>query len=143
MATIAKFSTQEIFSRVGSGHKVKVGDHVLDLSTKKLRIFKKSPKCVKCGAEGEIFVLQNFGGNLTLNLYTRINGHNCMLTLDHIIPKSKGGISTYENLQPMCRYCNAKKSDTFDFSELNIPVETLSKCVKEENRDLLFQLNGD
>jgi 5-methylcytosine-specific restriction endonuclease McrA len=32
-------------------------------------------------------------------------------TLDHIIPKSKGGSHTYDNVTLLCRLCNTKKSD--------------------------------
>ncbi|GHO44493.1 HNH endonuclease [Ktedonospora formicarum] len=33
------------------------------------------------------------------------------LTLDHVIPRSRGGQSTWENLVACCRYCNGKKSN--------------------------------
>ncbi len=33
------------------------------------------------------------------------------LTIDHIVPKSKGGKSTFENCVASCRPCNAKKGD--------------------------------
>ena len=33
------------------------------------------------------------------------------LTLDHVIPKHKGGKSTWENLVCCCRKCNSKKGD--------------------------------
>ena len=31
------------------------------------------------------------------------------LTLDHILPTSRGGATSYENLQTMCGHCNSKK----------------------------------
>jgi len=34
-----------------------------------------------------------------------------MLTLDHVIPQSKGGKDTWDNLVTACRQCNGEKSD--------------------------------
>ena len=31
------------------------------------------------------------------------------LTCDHVVPESKGGETTFENLQTMCRPCNSRK----------------------------------
>lgn len=36
------------------------------------------------------------------------------LEIDHIFPVSKGGKSTYENLQTLCHDCNIKKSNTIE-----------------------------
>lgn len=36
------------------------------------------------------------------------------LTLDHIKPLSKGGLTTLENCQLACRKCNSQKGDKWD-----------------------------
>ena len=38
-------------------------------------------------------------------------GASINLTIDHIIPLSKDGTNFPNNLQPLCRSCNAKKSN--------------------------------
>ena len=51
------------------------------------------------------------------NIFTR-DGYKCCycgdsksLTLDHIIPRSRGGKSTFENVVTCCKQCNQKKGD--------------------------------
>jgi len=51
------------------------------------------------------------------NIFKR-DGNKCVycaatddLTLDHVLPKSKGGASTWTNLVTACKSCNAKKGD--------------------------------
>ncbi len=46
------------------------------------------------------------------------DGHQCVdcgnlenLTIDHVIPWSKGGDNKQENLQTLCSVCNQKKAD--------------------------------
>lgn len=50
-------------------------------------------------------------------VYAR-DGHACVacgstddLTLDHVVPRSHGGADRNDNLQTMCRSCNAMKAD--------------------------------
>lgn len=51
-------------------------------------------------------------------VWNRDGGQCCVcgakadLEFDHIIPISKGGATTFRNLQILCRSCNLKKSDT-------------------------------
>lgn len=53
-------------------------------------------------------------------VYAR-DGHQCVkcgatepLTLDHIIPWSRGGEDTVENLQTMCQSCNSRKGNRLE-----------------------------
>ncbi len=52
------------------------------------------------------------------NIFKR-DGYQCQycgttkdLTLDHLIPRSKGGKSTWNNLVTACKRCNSKKGDS-------------------------------
>jgi 5-methylcytosine-specific restriction endonuclease McrA len=54
-------------------------------------------------------------------LYCQINTH---LTIDHVIPKSRGGKNTWENLATCCFKCNSKKGD---------------RTPKEANMDLVYK----
>lgn len=79
---------------------------------KRLRVFHhKGTQCASPGCEKVgIYLLKgkNMAGGFHVDVYT---ADFEMMTIDHIIPKSKGGENTLENLQPMCNTCNAKKAD--------------------------------
>lgn len=45
-------------------------------------------------------------GNVCLRCGAKEN-----IQIDHVVPLSKGGTNLLENLQPLCRSCNARKSD--------------------------------
>ena len=60
-------------------------------------------------------------------------GSKSHLTVDHVIPRSKGGKNTWENLVACCETCNVKKGD-LDLSQLdmklkNTPKKPISKVM--------------
>ena len=56
-------------------------------------------------------------------------GSNYELEIDHIFPISKGGKSTYDNLQTLCHDCNSKKSNIIEAGVAN--PRTRQKQTKE------------
>lgn len=61
------------------------------------------------------------------NIFKR-DGHKCQycgsnqdLTLDHVLPKSRNGQSTWDNLVTACKTCNSKKGDRLP-DEANMPL---------------------
>ena len=52
-------------------------------------------KCVKCGVSPSTDI-------------------NCKLHIDHIIPFSKGGLTTFDNLQTLCENCNLGKGNRYN-----------------------------
>jgi len=86
------------------------------LNTKRAKVFhKKGTVCVNCGVEGKFFALEkDKGGGIHLDLYGYIDEEEVLITIDHIVPKSKGGVNTIINFQTMCKLCNEMKADSDD-----------------------------
>jgi HNH endonuclease len=79
---------------------------------RRLRVFHHhGTQCANPGCKKEgihLIKAKNTDGGYHIDLYTKDFE---LMTIDHIIPKSKGGKNTLENLQPMCHTCNTKKAD--------------------------------
>lgn len=76
-------------------------------------------------------------------IYKR-DGHKCQycgstknLTIDHIIPRSRGGEDTWENLVVACMPCNTRKSDKL-LEDTNLILQTIPR--KPINK-MLFTLD--
>lgn len=100
--TLRIVTFQEAFTLEGFKHR------------KRVKFFKNNgTDCVSCGCVGTFFVLEiDQQGKIYLGLYgIDTNGVEKLITIDHIIPKSKGGSDAISNLQPMCFNCNQKKGN--------------------------------
>jgi len=110
-----------VFSSGGSlTHKRSYCNHRVKMTSGRLKIFKKSIRCVKCGIEGKYFAVEKHRKDkgYHLNLYALDkDGHEILMTKDHIIPVSKGGKNHILNYQTMCCICNEEKADKLEGEE--------------------------
>lgn len=93
------------------------GDLIKGNSQRYQTFFTKGCKCVVCGIEGKYFAKERHLQDKTyhLNLYAvDDNGDEILMTKDHIIPRSKGGIDDISNYQTMCRLCNEAKGNKLE-----------------------------
>ncbi len=90
------------------------------------RLFADNLSCVRCGVVGLYFAVERsarrdkttrtwkpcLSSPWHLNLYAlNAQGHEVLMTKDHIVPKSKGGPNCDSNYQTMCTKCNNHKAD--------------------------------
>ena len=96
-----RFNDERIWKSISNVERARVSNKM------RFSIFSRDhSRCVKCGS-----------------------AHN--LEIDHIIPISKGGKSTYDNLQTLCKRCNMNKSDIIEgytFKTYNPNVKYCPKC---------------
>ena len=90
--------------------------HMVKMTSQRYQLFKtKGVTCVECGLVGEFFGLEKNRGQegerYHFNLYGIRDGQEVLMTKDHIMPKSKGGLNTLDNYQVMCFDCNMEKAD--------------------------------
>lgn len=102
------------------------GDLIKGNSQRYQTFFTKGCKCVVCGIEGKYFAKERHlqDKSYHLNLYAvDDNGDEILMTKDHIIPRSKGGIDDISNYQTMCKICNEAKGNKLIGNNV-VPIRT-------------------
>ncbi|MEM9897481.1 MAG: HNH endonuclease [Bacteroidota bacterium] len=122
-------------------------DMVVDIKDKALRSITESfafPSVVKI----KRYVSVPYKGVVLnkQNIFKRDNG-SCQycgttknLTIDHVIPRSKGGQSTWNNLVTACQKCNSRKSD---YTLEKVGMELRSKPQKPSYLSFLKMNTGN
>lgn len=93
------------------------GDLIKGNSQRYQTFFIKGCKCSDCGIEGQYFAKERHlqDKSYHLNLYAvDDNGDEILMTKDHILPRSKGGIDDISNYQTMCKPCNEAKGNKLE-----------------------------
>ena len=77
-------------------------------NSRNIKLWKeKGITCSHCKKDGTYFLLEKG----VSHLYTE---DGILMTKDHIIPLSKGGLDELKNLQPLCERCNKEKGSNVD-----------------------------
>ncbi len=112
-------------------------------------------RCHFCGCQADQWVAEKGRkdklGHPTLNLFaTSREGGVVIMTRDHIIPKSLGGVDAVENLRPACGPCNEQRSndvspeviefarchpELIDEGRIKRGLESLQAHIKSLSRD--------
>lgn len=119
------------------------------MNSDRYHVFKNNPSCVSCGIEGKHMVLDMNPGDSSphFNLYAEEHGRLVLMTKDHILAKSKGGLDALENYATMCSVCNNLKGN-FDLTnsqvaELRMLHNNDAKIPRKELRDLINQVRSE
>ncbi len=137
------FNLEDVFNFLGQEREFN-GD-VVQLISQRYFLFSQNHICVKCGLEGLYFAKERSAKRVKvqipgtgrhevkhqavtgersqwhLNMYAlkvMPNGQikEVLMTKDHILPASKGGLNIMQNYQTMCATCNERKGDKLLFS---------------------------
>ena len=140
MKRIARISLGRVLPHIGEkDFKIRVQhqeygswrNYKVKMTDSRMRLFGREQKWACCGLNGQYFWLEHSGCFPPhFNLYgVNRHGHEVMLTMDHIEPKSKGGKTEPENLQVLCQRCNKIKK--------HLPL-TLDQLRKRAGIDIIF-----
>ena len=123
MRKIHTFKLNEILPHIWNGAPIHNWKGIrFRVNCKRLMLFKASQTCVTCGIAGNVFILEkgekdnskSTNVDANINLYHKPErGGLILMTMDHIMPRAKGGSNDPSNLQVMCEPCNTKKADTW------------------------------
>ena len=114
----------------------------------KAEVLKSSDEPIVCGVRSYVrpLIIRLLNYVSFKRLRVRVNrqrilkrdNHSCVycgskreLTIDHLIPKSKGGKNTWDNLVTCCISCNSKKGDKMLY-------ETNMKLIKKPTEPTIF-----
>jgi 5-methylcytosine-specific restriction endonuclease McrA len=97
-------------------HREVFDGHEVRLQTLRLQVLKRDRGvCQSCGIVGTHFYKERLALSSEpyhLNLYgLNKNGHEIEMTMDHIVPRSRGGKTELDNCQTLCFKCNQRKAN--------------------------------
>lgn len=106
LSFLEQLSNEKLFR----ADKYKIIDNIrLKVSSDKFLAFKESQQCYICGIKANAFIIEKHKSQK--NFHISMYHDNILFTIDHVIPRSKGGLNHISNLKTCCINCNSLKKD--------------------------------
>lgn len=102
----------------------------------RLRDYRRIPQRQQTLTRKHIYIRDGYMCQYCAKLLAAID-----MTLDHVVPESRGGRSTWENLVACCRDCNRKKNDRTP-EEWGIPLLKQPRRMTVSTSRSLMRLMG-
>ena len=137
---VLSYLTEDDYKRE---YKVDDVSYMIRMNSDRYFVFKNNNRCVSCNIEGTKMILDINPGDQSphFNLYAEEKGRLVLMTKDHILAKSKGGIDELDNYQTMCCTCNNLKGsydlELIHMKELRRLYNNHEKLPRKELRDLI------
>lgn len=91
-------------------------------------------------AERDNYICYICGRKTNLRTNKQNNDFFDNMTIDHIVPKSKGGKSNIKNFKCCCRFCNSIKSNRLYTNDLKQSILKLYKLMDDNNIQTFSEL---
>lgn len=127
----------------------------LSLGRRRYRLLRDNPVCARCGLRAAFYAIERHAvrdretkrwkaaerdnNAWHLNLYVVVEGKEIQFTLDHVVPRSRGGSDSPDNLQTMCQPCNTAKAHRLE-DESDEDWRVVKEATQE--RSFLLGLKG-
>lgn len=114
---IGKFDFEDVFPYLLDGKPLYLNGIFLSKLMRKYLFFfiKKGLTCYSCGRKGEFLIVSSDSTRNDIGVYSYVNGKLILFNRDHVIPASRGGSDSLQNLLPMCERCNTEKGCNIPF----------------------------
>jgi 5-methylcytosine-specific restriction endonuclease McrA len=145
---LAEFTFDDLFPHITdeeTRREFSVGEkkYFVKMNSERYHLFKTNRTCGACGLEGTKLMLDWDQTNdaAHFNLYAEENGRLVMMTKDHVLARSVGGLNHASNYVTCCSTCNNLKSNftlTYEqIKDLRQLHNNPRKLPKKELRELI------
>jgi 5-methylcytosine-specific restriction endonuclease McrA len=118
-----RLEIEEVLPLIGNSNTAVFNGIKVNLNSNRLHCLANNLTCQHCGIQGKFFAIERSirrnssheYSDWHLNLYAVGKfDREVLMTADHVVPKSRGGVDNLSNLQTLCTICNRTKDNKLE-----------------------------